>query len=79
MAPWIEAAANVFADQIDACDQAEECEAREQVDPVLSGQEILEPFCDRGSERRLVDRNTEAKEGERCLERYSVTVLDRDG
>lgn len=51
---------------------------RGQADPVLSAQEIVEPVCDRGSERRLVERNTEAKEGERCLKRYSVTDLDRD-
>src|SRR5688572_6387577 len=75
--PRIQDIAQPVADQVDAHDRREKRDTRVEADPVLARQHVLEAVCDQQAERRLGERQANAEEGKRRLERDRVRGLQR--
>src|SRR5918999_4906818 len=71
----IEDIAQAVADEVDAHDRGEERDARVEADPVLARQHVLEAIGDQQAERGLGERQADAEERERRLERDGVRGL----
>src|SRR5512134_1653063 len=67
--------AQAVADEVDAHDRGEQREARVEADPVLARQHVLEAVRDQQAERGLGERQADAEERERRLERDRVRGL----
>src|SRR5687768_631985 len=73
----IQDVAQAVTDEVDAHDRREQREAGVEADPVLAREHVLEAVGDEQAERGLGERQADAEEGKRRLERDGVRGLQR--